>query len=294
MRFRTSGILVAVVTVLALVALPLALHFSHRAHANLVLPLDQMSGPPGTALSTAMASVIDHELDATGGWRPNDLVIWGPDLLADNNSNRQLGILQGLRETVRVFKDHLTKVSSDRYDDNLVEADNLLRNEPTKWMLPSAESRYGEAADKLRAYAGGLAENGGRSRRVNGRTIELIRMVQAWSDLLGGAHAELYRGDIGFFETDDVYYRTTGRCHTLGHAVAALEIDYAPELKGRPALAQLFEEVRLPLSTCGASKPLVVLAGSDTSVRANHLRNLDAHVVEARQKLYSIRDALEK
>ncbi len=293
MSARTGAIAAAALALLLLVALPLALHLSLRAHSRLELPLAGDPGPPGNALALALATVIDHELDGTTGWRPNDLVIWGP-AIADNNANRQLGILQGLRETVRVFKDHLTKVSSDNYDDHLVEADNLLRNDPTKWMLPSAESRYRDAAGALRDYAAGLSTEPSRSRPINVRAIELLRLVQAWSDLLGAAHADLYRGDIGLFETDDVYYRATGRCHTLGHAVVAIEIDYRGELDRRPALTQLLEEVRVPLETCARAKPLVVLAGHDTSLRANHLRNLDAHVVEARQKLYSIRDELEK
>ncbi len=293
MSARTGAIAAAALAVLLLVLLPLALHLGLRAHSDFELLLGDDPGPPGNALALALALVIDHELDGTTGWRPNDLVIWGP-AAADNNSNRQLGILQGLRETVRVFKDHLTKVSSENYDDNLVEADNLLRNDPTKWMLPSAESRYRDAAGALRSYAAGLSGEPARSRPINVRTIELMRLVQAWTDLLGAAHADLYRDDIGFFETDDVYYRATGRCHTLAYAVAAIEVDYRGELDRRPVLTQLLEEVRVPLQACARAKPLVVLAGHDTSLRANHLRNLDAHVVEARQKLYSVRDELEK
>ena len=41
-------------------------------------------------------------------------------------------------------------------------------------------------------------------------------------------------------------------------------------------------------------KPLIVLDGSSTSVFANHRRNLDAYMADARQKLYSIREELEK
>jgi hypothetical protein len=41
-------------------------------------------------------------------------------------------------------------------------------------------------------------------------------------------------------------------------------------------------------------KPLVVTNGSDTSLLANHRRNLDVYVNEGRQKLYSVREELEK
>jgi len=41
-------------------------------------------------------------------------------------------------------------------------------------------------------------------------------------------------------------------------------------------------------------KPLIVLDGAGDGVLANHRRNLDAYLVGARQKLYSIREELEK
>jgi hypothetical protein len=37
-----------------------------------------------------------------------------------------------------------------------------------------------------------------------------------------------------------------------------------------------------------------VLDGSDAGLTANHRRNLDVYIAEARQKIYSIREELEK
>ena len=41
-------------------------------------------------------------------------------------------------------------------------------------------------------------------------------------------------------------------------------------------------------------KPLIVLDGGPDGLIANHRRNLDVYIVEARQKMYSIREELEK
>ncbi len=41
-------------------------------------------------------------------------------------------------------------------------------------------------------------------------------------------------------------------------------------------------------------KPLIVLDGSPSGVFANHRHNLDAYISEARQKIYSIREELER
>jgi hypothetical protein len=41
-------------------------------------------------------------------------------------------------------------------------------------------------------------------------------------------------------------------------------------------------------------KPVVVFDGSPDGLLANHRRNLDGFITEARQKMYSIREELEK
>jgi hypothetical protein len=41
-------------------------------------------------------------------------------------------------------------------------------------------------------------------------------------------------------------------------------------------------------------KPLIVLDGGPDGIFANHRRNLDVYVADARQKMYTIREELEK
>jgi hypothetical protein len=41
-------------------------------------------------------------------------------------------------------------------------------------------------------------------------------------------------------------------------------------------------------------KPLVVLDGSPSGLFANHRRNLDSYIIDARQLMYTIREELEK
>src|SRR5262245_12594216 len=125
---RAWLIVIAVILGLFCIAGPLVLHFGQKRHDRLDydvyarFPVGQPIAP-GEVYASAVVAVMQHELDGITGWRPNDFFLWGPSLWADNNSNRQLGIIQAVRESVRVFKDHLTKVSSNEYDANLVEAD---------------------------------------------------------------------------------------------------------------------------------------------------------------------------
>ncbi|MCX8071736.1 MAG: DUF2333 family protein [Candidatus Binatia bacterium] len=292
-------ILIGVAAILLVVVLPLLLHFGQKRHNRLSFNVEQQfpadrSIVSGEVFATTVAALVRHELEGWTGWRPNDFVLWGPALWADNNANRQLGILQAVRESMRVFKDHLTKVSSDQFDPNLVRADTAFRNELTKFWFPSAESKLREGVRALEAYVDGLHATPPRSRPINLRNVELIRLFQAWTDLLGDAHARLYRADVGLFHTDDEFYFAQGVAHSLHYLVLAVGREYREAFAGRTVLVTLLNEVAEPLGRAATLKPLLVLDGAPDGLCANHRRNLDAFITEARQKMYSIREELEK
>jgi hypothetical protein len=301
---RATLILFGLLAVLGL-ATPIVLHVTQRGHD--VLPFSVAAEYPeekpiarGEAFASTLAALVEHELGGLSGWRPNDLALWGPNVLADNNSNRQLGILLAVRESTRVLKDHLTKVSSTEYDPNLVAADTDFRNDMTRLWLPSAESKLREGVRALRQYVTGLRTTPPTSKPIAGRNMELIRLFQAWGDLLGDAHASLFKeteGDgspVAFTATDDYYYHAQGVAHAIHHLAEGIGREYDAELKGRQVLRQLLAEVSAGLGQASLQKPIVVLDGGAAGLFANHRRNLDANVVDARQKLYSLREELEK
>ena len=295
-RWLTAGL---VVILLISVVGPLALHVGQKRHD--VLPFSvEAAFPPdkaivgGEVFATTVIALMEHELNGVTGWRPNDFVLWGPHLWADNNANRQLGVIQALRESVRVFKDHLTKVSSNEYDPNLVEADTDFRNDAERLWLPSAESKFREGIRHLRAYVDGLKTTPPKSRPINQRNIELIRLFQAWSDLLGDAHATLYRQPESAWKVDDDFYHAQGVAHVMNHLVRAVGREYQHEFDTKPVIRTLFDEVAAALAQAATLKPLVVFDGRPDGIFANHRRNLDAYIAEARQKMYSIREELEK
>ncbi len=298
-RRRRWALAAGIVIGLACVAGPLVLHFGQKRHNVLAFsvaaefPADKpIVG--GEVFATATIAIMEHELDGLTGWRPNDFVLWGPGLWADNNANRQLGIIQALRESVRVFKDHLTKVSSNEFDPNLVEADTDFRNDAQRFWLPSAEGKFREGIRHLRAYVDGLKSTPPRSRPINQRNIELIRLFQAWGDLLGDAHANLYREPESPWNTDDDFYHAQGFAHVVHYLVQAVGREYQHEFETKPVMRTLFAEVAEATGKAATLKPLIVLNGRPDGLFANHRRNLDAYITEARQKIYSIREELEK
>jgi len=301
---RAAIALVVLLVVLGAV-IPLVLHVTQKGHDALPFSVTEAYPPakpivPGEVFATTLAALVEHELDGASGWRPNDLPIWGPALFADNNANRQLGILVAVRESTRVMKDHLTKVSATEYDPNLVAADTAFRNDMTKLWLPSAESKLHDGAQALHRYVDGLHAQPSASKPITGRNMELIRLFQAWGDLLGDAHASLFKDTepdgtkVSMLRTDDYYYHAQGVAHALHHLTQAVEREYAADFANRPAVTGLLHEVADALGRAASAKPLIVLDGSPSGLFANHRRNLDAAIVDARQKIYSIREELEK
>jgi hypothetical protein len=283
----------------------LALHFGLKHHDRLDYDINQVFPPdkpvpPGEIYASTLAAIMDHELHTGFGWRPNDFFLWGPKVGADNNADRQLGIIQAVRETTRIFKDHLTKVSSNQYDPNLVIADTDFRNDAEKWILPSAESKYDDGIKHLRMYVAGLHTTPPDSRELNTRAVELIRLIQTWTDLLGDAHANLYRtakddgSPVHSWDCDHYFYHSQGYAHVMYHMMQALEQEYAGQIKDDPVLKTLFDDSIDALGKAAVMKPLIVMNGSPDGLFANHRRNLDAYISEARQKMYSIREELQR
>ena len=283
----------------------LALHFGQKHHDILNYNIDQVFPPdkptePGEIYASTLAAIMDHELHTGFGWRPNDLYIWGPKVGADNNADRQLGIIQAVRETTRIFKDHLTKVSSNQYDPNLVIADTDFRNDALKWILPSPEGKYDDGIEHLRMYVAGLHSTPPSSRPLNTRAVELISLLQTWTDLLGDAHANLYRTTkddgtpVHSWDCDHYFYHSQGYAHVMYHMMQAIEREYKGQLKDDPVLKTLFDDAVDALGKAAVMKPLIVLNGAPDGLFANHRRNLDGYITEARQKMLSLREELER
>jgi len=294
-------IVIGAVVLILCVGAPLGLHFGQKSHNHLHLDMDKKHSPdqtvvPGEVIAGTMAAIMGHELDGTFGWRPNDFLLWGPTLWADNNANRQLGIIQAIRETNRVFRDSLTKISSDTFDTNLVKADTMFRNDERKLWFPSAENRFKRGVKALKAYIEGLHTSPVSSSLLNQRNVELIKLFEAWTDLLGSAHGNLYRtlnadgSKIRMWQTDNYFYRAQGNAYVMYHVIQALEREYYAHLSH--SVKDLFHEVEEALEEAATLKPVIVLNGDAAGITANSRRNLDVFISEARDKMFSIETEL--
>ena len=254
---------------------------------------------PGEVFASTLTVIMAHELEDGFGWQPNDLFLWGLTLGADDNANRQLGILHAVRESMQVLKDHLTKGDRDGDDPDLLEADALFRADAKKFWFPSAESQFFQGIKKVRQYVTGLHDSSPRSRPMVMSEIKLLPVLQVWIDLLDEAHANLYKareadGSSVWWHADNYFYRAQGYAHVIHALMQALTREYSQFLSMRPVMPVLFDEAIAALHEAALMNPLVILTGSPSGIFANHCRNLDAYITEARQKMYVIRDELGK
>ena len=90
------------------------------------------------------------------------------------------------------------------------------------------------------------------------------------------------------------FYRAQGFAHVMAHLTRAVRREYAGELAERATVIELLDQVETSFSEAALLKPVVVLDGSADGLFANHRRNLDAYLVNARQLLFSVIEELEK
>src|ERR1700693_843558 len=287
-KFAIAG----AILVVAFILINLGLHFGQKSHDRLNYSVNQAFPSdkpfvPAEIYATTLAAIMENELNRGFGWRPNDFFLWGMHMMADNNANRQLGIIMAVRETMRVFKDHLTKVSSNEYDQNLVVADTDFRNDAERWILPAPEGKYADGGAHLRAYVAGLHTTPEASRELNQRSVDLIRLMQTWTDLLGDAHAKLYQTStyggktIHTWDCDDLFYHAQGYAHVMYYMMLAIRREYAGQIKEDPVLMTLIDETTEPLGKAAMLKPVIVFNGAPDGIFANHRRNLDTYIAEA-------------
>src|SRR5262249_57435124 len=111
-----------------------------------------------------------------------------------------------------------------------------------------------------------------RSKPIAGRNVELIRLMQGWGDLLGDAHANLFKTQeadgsrVAPWRSDDYFYHAQGVAHVIHHLALALLVEYRQDFAGRPAVQTLLQDVATSLGTAATMKPIIVLDGSTDGI----------------------------
>ncbi len=247
-------------------------------------------------------------------WLPNDL-FW-PTVLLDNMPSFQIGELEVVRYNIRVLRDNLSRMrTTDKLDPSAEGAFTALSNDPYKWWLPSAESKWEKAYDNLGKFYQGLI-NG--TSHFYPRADNLVELLNQYASLMGGVNTRLINApkrreavlameedskkgakgsqlvqlNIPWHKIDDNFYYGQGAAYALYESFKAIRIDFIEVLKDKNSV-NLIDKIIEDLGRC-RFEPFIVFNGAPSSVFANHSLNLSGIFNDARQKIYSLTVSLKQ
>jgi len=280
---------------------------------------EPVAAPPANwpkGLMTANTLLIISD-DLFGNWLPNDK-FW-PTIFLDNPQNFQLGELEALRYTTRVMRDGITRLRTGGTNDPDIEsAFTLLNNDPLKWILPSAESRYKKAADHFRAYRDRVAVS--KPDEVFFPTNDNLRdLLDQYAALLGVINTRLSNAPnqtrykisedavrpadqaqdeqwvdthVPWRQVDDNFYYAQGAAYVLRQMMVAIKYDFSKILTDREAMPQV--DSIISVLNQAQFEPWWVMNGDVGSIWANHSMQLQSILENARQKFRNLNDTMGK
>ena len=265
---------------------------------------------PGVVFTSTLIRMGDEMLEA---WLPNDVIY--PTIFLDNPQNFQMGELELVRYTIRVLRDKLSRLrTTDTINEDCDKAYVYISNDPNRWILPSAESRFRRSFDELADYRANL-ENG--TANFYPRVDNLIELLDQINSLLGGMNTRLSHaprdekyaiseetaGDaviegetwvkvkVPWRKIDDNFYYARGVAYALRQIMVAVRSEFKEVLELKKSM-ELIDRI-IDLLDISQFEPVYIANGDRGSLWANHSLALLATTEDIRQKIRSLQGMLE-
>ncbi len=237
--------------------------------------------PRGVAFMEACIKPLNHELrERFWGWRPNDIIRF-----TDNVNNYQLGVLEVTRRTSVILAERLSRTGATAsFDPNLEQAMNWFMIKASRYLLPSAESKYKEAISDLSEYLGKLKKG---NASFYTRSDNLIPLLAAYEDLLGSCEENLVKATdekgkpISFFKADDYFFYAKGVAGSLHTILEAVQEEFAVTVEARRGTDVLHHVVEA-CSRATEIDPIIITNSDLDGILANHRANMAAPISHAR------------
>ena len=257
-------------------------------------------------------TLLEMTTEMTGHWLPNDK-IW-PTVFLDNPQNFQRGELEAIRYTTRVLRDKLSRLrTTDKIDVNAEAAFVFFSNDPEKWILPSAESKFRSGLQNLKEYQDRLIAG---QANFYPRSDNLDELLDQYVSILGGVNTRLsnapkqkkpvlseetagdqytqgekyVRVHVPWTEIDNNFYYAQGVAFVLRQMMIAIRHDFKHILEIKKA-DELVERI-IDVLDESQFEPILVLNGDRGSIWANHSLQLQSLLEDGRQKMRSLQDMI--
>lgn len=266
-----------------------------RVHAVLKgVPPDAPEVQKGAALSLALTSRLQEEMDSTFGWSVNDLWV-SPTRWLDNRANRQHGVIFATRMLAMFYATNLAKYGTvDAENEWLKEArEKRFAFSEDSWWLPSSESEYRKAIELQRKYESAVRD-GKAVFNMRSDDIYNLFMFILSNQVLDQPMGLLVQAteDVAYTELDDRIYYTQGVVLVLRDFLSAVVHLYpiVREKGGDENIRIAFREME---RVC-TFDPLVVLRGRHDSIMADHRGKMASYVISIRERLNDVAQSIRR
>ena len=275
----------------------------------------------GSATTSALVHSIEVMLDKRGGYLSNDKL--PPGLFMDNMPNWEFGVVTASRDMTRALRNEFSRSQTQSVEDkDLQEAEPLISSPNDRWLLPSSESQYRKAIERIDSYATRLADNDQDDAQFYARADNLVDFLSVVSTRLGSLSQRL-SASVGqmridtdlandpnaqqskpaassrivktpWTKIDDNFYEARGYTWALREQLEAIRVDFGPVLRDKNAMISLEQVIR---EIEEAQKPLsspMVLNGSPFGFFGNHSLVLANYISRANAALIELRELLKR
>ncbi len=275
----------------------------------------------GSMTTIALVETASRMLDKRGGYLSNDR--FPPGVLMDNQPNWEFGVLTASRDLTRALRNEFSRSQTQSVEDrDLMEADPLFSSPNDRWLLPSSESQYRKAIERVESYATRLVDDDPNDAQFYARADNLADYLQVVSTRLGSLSQRL-SASVGqvridtdlandasaqqakpataqrvvktpWLKIDDNFYEARGYTWALRAQLEAIRVDFATVLRDKNAAVSLDQVIReLEEAQKGLGSP-VVLNGSPYGFFANHSLVIANYVSRANAALIELRELLRR
>ena len=276
----------------------------------------------GYSTADTLIRVAETLLDKPGGYLANDRM--PPAVFIDNMPNWEFGVLQQVRDMIRVMRnDYSRSQSQSREDADLASAEPAFNVSHTSWVLPRPESEYRNAIEDVRSYRDRLS---GVDGTVDARFFARADNLREWlaqvekrlgsltrrlgdsvtqsvinTDLAGESAAEAnttlpdnVRVKSSWFEIDDIFFEARGTSWALIHFFRAAEFDFAQVLDDKNARASVRQIIRELEAGVQPLRSPIVLNGGGFGLTANHSLVMANYQARANAAVINLRELLDQ
>ena len=275
----------------------------------------------GSATTSAVIESARVMLEKRGGYLSNDKL--PPGVFMDNIPNWEFGVVTALRDMTRALRNEFSRSQTQSVEDkDLQEAEPLFSSPNDRWLLPSSESQYRKAIERIDSYATRLADNDQDDAQFYARADNLAEFLSVVSTRMGSLSQRL-SASVGqlridtdlandssaqqskpaaesrivrtpWTQIDDNFYEARGYTWALREQLEAIRVDFGPVLRDKNAMISLEQVIReIEEAQKSLSSP-IVLNGSPFGFFGNHSLVLANYISRANAALIELRDLLRR